>query len=151
MFADDKCLYLTFIVKGGGYNPVNKKIKKHEVLPMFSNDRVCIRSCGAGKVSKLIYNIYIVVFLTRVWLYIYMFVCRRRLGIGHHHDCPESGVQRGHQIGEIGWKLRCAPGWKSRLWRPSQHGHQWFQEDLDEIARILQDQRRRVVSVRIIL
>ncbi|MBO8666486.1 hypothetical protein INO76_15770, partial [Staphylococcus aureus] len=37
MFADDKCLYLTFIVKGGGYNPVNKKIKKHEVLPMFSN------------------------------------------------------------------------------------------------------------------
>jgi len=47
MFADDKCLYLTFIVKGGGYNPVNKKIKKHEALPMFSNDRVCIRSCGA--------------------------------------------------------------------------------------------------------
>lgn len=49
MFSDEKCLYLTFIVKGGGYNPVNKKIKKHELVPVFSNERVCIRSCGAGK------------------------------------------------------------------------------------------------------
>lgn len=51
MFTNDKCLYLTFIVKGGGYNPVNKKIKKHESVPMFSNDRVCIRPCGAGNTS----------------------------------------------------------------------------------------------------
>lgn len=64
MFTDDKCLYLTFIVKGGGYNPVNKKIKKHEVSPMFSNDRVCIRSCGAGKNSKR-FNVYVVLLLTR--------------------------------------------------------------------------------------
>lgn len=49
IFTDEKCLYLTFIVKGGGYNPVNKKLKKHELVPMFSNDRVCIKSCGAGK------------------------------------------------------------------------------------------------------
>lgn len=53
-FSDDKCLYLTFIVKGGAYNPVNKKLKKHEQVPMFSNDRVCIRSCGAGKSLKSI-------------------------------------------------------------------------------------------------
>jgi len=48
-FTDDMCLYLTFIVKGGDYNPVNKKLKKHELVPVFSNERVCIRSCGAGK------------------------------------------------------------------------------------------------------
>lgn len=52
IFTDEKCLYLTFIVKGGGYNPVNKKLKKHELVPMFSNDRVCIKSCGAGKNSR---------------------------------------------------------------------------------------------------
>lgn len=52
MFTDDKCFYLTFLVKGGGYNPVNKKIKKHELVPVFSNERVCIKPCGAGKGSR---------------------------------------------------------------------------------------------------
>jgi len=52
MFTNDKCLYLTFIVKGGSYNPVNKKIQKHETVPAFSNDRVCIRPCGAGENSR---------------------------------------------------------------------------------------------------
>jgi len=65
MFTNDKCLYLTFIVKGGFYNPVNKKIQKHETVPVFSNERVCIRSCGAGKISRNIllfsycYNVFL--------------------------------------------------------------------------------------------
>lgn len=58
IFTDEKCLYLTFVVKGGGYNPVNKKLKKHELVPMFSNDRVCIKSCGAGNNSRNIIILY---------------------------------------------------------------------------------------------
>lgn len=53
-FTDDHCLYMMFPVKGGAFNSVNKKIKKHEVLPVVSTERVCIKSCGNGKcVSKM--------------------------------------------------------------------------------------------------
>lgn len=37
-----------FPVKGGGYNPVNKKIRKHESVPIVSTQRVCIRNCATG-------------------------------------------------------------------------------------------------------
>ncbi|KAI5708161.1 hypothetical protein M8J77_017190 [Diaphorina citri] len=45
-FTDDKCLYLMFPIKGGSFNPVNKKIRKHEVIPAFSSQRVCFRNCA---------------------------------------------------------------------------------------------------------
>lgn len=47
-FTDDKCLYLMFPVKGGQFNAVNKKIRKHDLVPSISAQRVCIRSCGEG-------------------------------------------------------------------------------------------------------
>lgn len=31
---------------GGAFNAVNKKIRKHEEVPIFSENRICIKSCG---------------------------------------------------------------------------------------------------------
>lgn len=47
-FTNDQCLYMMFPVKGGAFNSVNKKIRKHEVVPVVSAERICIRSCGNG-------------------------------------------------------------------------------------------------------
>ncbi|XP_020710533.2 uncharacterized protein LOC105690351 isoform X4 [Athalia rosae] len=44
--TDDHCVYMMFPVKGGEFNAVNKKIKKHAIVPLISSDRICIRSCG---------------------------------------------------------------------------------------------------------
>lgn len=48
-FTDDKCLYLMFPVKGGQYDAVSKKTRKHATIPAISSRRVCIKSCGIGK------------------------------------------------------------------------------------------------------
>ncbi|CAH0551188.1 unnamed protein product [Brassicogethes aeneus] len=45
-FTDEKCLYIMFPIKGGIFNSVNKKLRKHEILPTVSSERICIRSCG---------------------------------------------------------------------------------------------------------
>lgn len=45
-FTDDHCLYMMFPVKGGVFNPINKKIRKHDARPVVSSDRICIKSCG---------------------------------------------------------------------------------------------------------
>lgn len=45
-FTDDHCLYMMFPVKGGIFNAVNKKIRKHEIIPFLSSERICIKSCG---------------------------------------------------------------------------------------------------------
>lgn len=45
-FTDDHCLYLFFPVVGGSFNAVNKKIKKHDQVPLVTPRRVCIKSCG---------------------------------------------------------------------------------------------------------
>lgn len=45
-FTDDHCLYLMFPVKGGVFNAVNKKTRKHEQTPIVTETRVCIKSCG---------------------------------------------------------------------------------------------------------
>ncbi|KAB0804717.1 hypothetical protein PPYR_01687 [Photinus pyralis] len=45
-FTDDHCLFMMFPVRGGDFNSVNKKIRKHEVVPVTSLDRICITSCG---------------------------------------------------------------------------------------------------------
>lgn len=47
-FTDDTCLYMMFPVKGGAFNSVNKKIRKHEVIPSISSEKICIKSCGDG-------------------------------------------------------------------------------------------------------
>ncbi|XP_046426877.1 uncharacterized protein LOC124183003 isoform X4 [Neodiprion fabricii] len=44
--TDEHCVYMMFPIKGGLFNAVNKKLKKHETVPMISSDRICIRSCG---------------------------------------------------------------------------------------------------------
>lgn len=40
---------MMFPVRGGAFNSVNKKIRKHEVIPAVSSERICIKSCGSGK------------------------------------------------------------------------------------------------------
>ncbi|XP_046620830.1 uncharacterized protein LOC124305432 isoform X3 [Neodiprion virginianus] len=44
--TDEHCVYMMFPIKGGLFNAVNKKLKKHETVPMISSDRICVRSCG---------------------------------------------------------------------------------------------------------
>lgn len=39
---------MMYLVHGGSYNSVNKKIRKHMKVPVVSPDRVCIRACGGG-------------------------------------------------------------------------------------------------------
>lgn len=85
MFTDDKCFYLTFLVKGGGYNPVNKKIKKHELVPVFSNERVCIKPCGAGKGSRnKVFYLFVVLLM-----YTYF---RGRLGNSNYYSSTKSRI-----------------------------------------------------------
>jgi hypothetical protein len=47
-FTDTEPMYMIFPVKGGTYNGVNKKIRKHEVTPTASSERIFIRSCRTG-------------------------------------------------------------------------------------------------------
>jgi len=44
-FTDTEGMYMIFPVKGGRYNGVNKKIRKHEQIPIASTERVFIKSC----------------------------------------------------------------------------------------------------------
>lgn len=48
-FTDEHCLYLVFLTKGGAYNAVNKKIRKHEDIPIVTDNRVCIKTCGLNQ------------------------------------------------------------------------------------------------------
>jgi hypothetical protein len=50
-FTDTEPMYMIFPVKGGTYNGVNKKIRKHEVTPTASSERIFIRSCRTGNPS----------------------------------------------------------------------------------------------------
>lgn len=45
-FTDDHCLYMMYPVKGGIFNAVSKKIRKHDSVPVVSAERICIKSCG---------------------------------------------------------------------------------------------------------
>jgi hypothetical protein len=45
-FTDEHCLYMMFPVKGGAFNAVNKKTRKHEGIPIVTDSRICIKSCG---------------------------------------------------------------------------------------------------------
>jgi len=47
-FTDDQCFYFMFPVRGGAFNSVNKKIRKHETEPSVSAERICIRPCVRG-------------------------------------------------------------------------------------------------------
>lgn len=47
-FTDEHCLHMMFITKGGAFNAVNKKIRKHEDVPIVTDNRICIKTCGLG-------------------------------------------------------------------------------------------------------
>ena len=47
-FTDNEGMYMIFPVRGGRYNGVNKRIKKHEVTPVPSTERIFIKSCRTG-------------------------------------------------------------------------------------------------------
>jgi hypothetical protein len=51
-FTDDQCFYFMFPVRGGAFNSVNKKIRKHETEPSVSAERICIRPCVTGTCGK---------------------------------------------------------------------------------------------------
>lgn len=44
-FTDDKGMYMIFPVRGGKFNGVNKKLRKHEETPIPSSERIFIRNC----------------------------------------------------------------------------------------------------------
>lgn len=45
---------MMFPIKGGTFSSVSKKIKKHELIPFISVERVCIRSCGEDEESDIL-------------------------------------------------------------------------------------------------
>ncbi|KAF2359756.1 DOMON domain [Trinorchestia longiramus] len=47
-FTDDQCLYLVYPVGGGSFSEKSKRLSKHGSTPLFSTERVCIRSCSSG-------------------------------------------------------------------------------------------------------
>lgn len=53
-FSDEHCPYLLFPVRGGVFNAVNKRMRKHEETPIVSKQRVCIRSNDPNKRRKSI-------------------------------------------------------------------------------------------------
>ena len=68
---------------GGTFNAVSKKIHKHEQTPFVSSDRVCIRSCGLGKLSRHILTHSIYYLITNLFhfslnLYIYCYYIYNR-------------------------------------------------------------------------
>lgn len=56
-FTEDKCLYLMFPVIGGRFNAVNKKMSKHEQVPVVTYSRVCIKSCGRELLENSILSV----------------------------------------------------------------------------------------------
>lgn len=60
-FTDDHCLYMMYPVKGGIFNAVSKKIRKHDAIPIVSAERICIKSCGLEGFFFILYykqNVY---------------------------------------------------------------------------------------------
>ena len=53
-FTDDHCAYFHFPVKGGVFNAINKRMRKHEEVPTVSKKRICIRSKDFNKRKKVI-------------------------------------------------------------------------------------------------
>ncbi|XP_037301180.1 uncharacterized protein LOC119191375 [Manduca sexta] len=51
-FTDTRCLYMMWVVQGGGFDAVNKRTSKHLQVPVVSDDRVCIRPCGPEPVEE---------------------------------------------------------------------------------------------------
>lgn len=44
-FSDTNCPYFVFPVQGGVFNAVNKRLRKHELTPIVSESRICVRTC----------------------------------------------------------------------------------------------------------
>lgn len=52
-FTDTNCPYLIFPVMGGVFNAVNKRIRKHEITPIISDNKVCIKSCKPSTTTTI--------------------------------------------------------------------------------------------------
>ncbi|CAK1589864.1 unnamed protein product [Parnassius mnemosyne] len=51
-FTDTQCLYIMFVTQGGGFDPVNKRMSKHQQVPFVTEERVCIKPCGPEPVEE---------------------------------------------------------------------------------------------------
>lgn len=51
-FSDENCPYLIFPVQGGVFNAVNKRIRKHDMTPIITEKRVCIKSCKKATTTQ---------------------------------------------------------------------------------------------------
>ena len=50
-FKDDHGVFFIFPVKGGDFNTVNRKMKKHRQTPTASSERVFVKACRNGKLD----------------------------------------------------------------------------------------------------
>ena len=53
-FTDDHCPYFLFPIRGGVFNAVNKRMRKHEETPIVSKNRICVRARDSNKRKKII-------------------------------------------------------------------------------------------------
>lgn len=51
-FSDDQCAYFIFPTHGGGVNPEQSTISKHDVTPIFSEKKICIVSCEMAETAQ---------------------------------------------------------------------------------------------------
>lgn len=83
-FTDDHCLYMMFPVKGGIFNSVNKKIRKHNNVPIVSSERICIKSCGIDQDDEA---------STPSPLLLYYEIQVKLINLGDGFIAPEPGTQ----------------------------------------------------------
>lgn len=111
-FTNDHCLFMMFPVKGGAFNSVNKKIRKHEEVPTISSERICIRSCGNGMAIVF----YVCVLATEFQVYYIQKIFRWSIRRIHDHNWVAwFRVQRTSQIGRLGRELQLAITWFSTI------------------------------------
>ena len=51
-FSDTSCPYFIFPIQGGVFNAVNKRLRKHEQVPLISESRICVKSCRPKLMTK---------------------------------------------------------------------------------------------------
>lgn len=81
-FTDEQCLHFMYIVKGGSFHGINKKIRKHEQLPIVSAQKICIINNGEEEEvttplpPRLFYDVEV-----------------KLVGIGKNYRAPSPGSQ----------------------------------------------------------
>ncbi|KAK4296451.1 hypothetical protein Pmani_031050 [Petrolisthes manimaculis] len=87
-FTDEQCLYMVFPIKGGSVKYVAKRIRKHEVTPIISTERICIRSCskfGGADGRPFVYT------TTPRPPQLHYEVEMKLTGVGSNYEIPEPG------------------------------------------------------------